>query len=180
MAPIFLHIFATNGIKSITLREMAWMVVLNGWHHRLRRQVSKDSSLIVLDQGPIAILAELYVLHQNILQSQAVKKWWERILTIWAHSLDLIIWLDTSDTVVIERVRHRSRWHLIKDQTDIEALDLNSRFRGINSKLISNMLAEINGPSIIKLDTGKESLDQITKKTLVAFEIENPRTSISQ
>jgi deoxyadenosine/deoxycytidine kinase len=173
MTPIFLIIFITSGIKSITPREMAWMVILNGWHYRLRRQVSRDSSIVVLDQGPIAIFAELFVLHHNVLQSPSVKKWWDRTLTVWAHTLDLLIWLDTSDPVLIDRVRNRNNWHLIKDQTDFEALDLNSRFRSINSKLVSSMTTDINGPIIIDFDTGKKSVSQITEKTLIALDIEN-------
>jgi deoxyadenosine/deoxycytidine kinase len=177
MAPVFIKIFITSGIKSITPREMAWMVILNGWHQRLRRQSSKDPTIVVLDQGPIAIFAELYTLHHNVLQSQSVKKWWDRTLTDWAHTLDLLVCLDTSDPVLIERVRNRNTWHLIKDQSDCEALDLNSRFRSINSNLISRMMVDIGGPSIIEFDTGKSSVHQITEKTLLALDIENLTTS---
>jgi cytidylate kinase len=178
MAPTFLHIFATSGIKSITPQEMVWMIILNGWHHRLRRQASKDSSIIVLDQGPIALLAELYVLHQNVFQSQAVKKWCERILTVWAHSLDLIIWLDAADTVLIERVRNRNRWHLIKDLSDLEALDLNLGFRTINNYLVSNITSDVHGPIKVEFDTGQFSTNQIVEKTIVALEMNNPIPSL--
>lgn len=179
MAPIFLHLFATSGIKSITPREMAWMVILNGWHHRLQRQGSKDSSIILLDQGPIAILAELYVFHQSVFQNQAVKKWCDRILTVWSHSLDILICLDAPDAVLIKRVRNRNRWHQIKDLSDLEAIDLTMGFRTINNCLVSNMTDDVHGPIKIDFDTEKESINQITEMALIACEAYKSRTSIS-
>jgi len=180
MMPTFIHLYASYGIKCLTSREVAWMVILHGWHHVLRRQASNDGSIIVMDQGPVSIMAELSVIDPKCLQSQAAKKWWENTIKGWIDALDLLIWLDASDPTLIKRVRTRDQWHLIKDQQDREALDFNTSYRSTYNSLLSALTADGRGPQVIEINTGRESLDTVMDKVLVALEIKKLDSSIPQ
>lgn len=171
MVPTFIRLYTRYGIKCLTPRETAWMVILHGWHHMLRRQASHDGSIIVMDQGPVSIMAELSVMGPKFMQNHDVNKWWESTIEAWADVLDLLIWLDTSDPTLLKRVRTRDKWHLIKEQNDPEALDFNAQYRSVYSHVISVLTSRANGPKVFRFDTGQASLDETVDKMLTVLDL---------
>jgi hypothetical protein len=133
-----------------------------------------------MDQGPVSMMAEICVSGPKCLLSQTSKKWWENTLKSWANVLDMLIWLDTSDPILVERVRTRKKWHLIKDWNDQDALDFNILYRSVYTQLISELTIEANGPEVIRLDTGQLSLNEIIDNVLVALKIKDREVYISR
>jgi len=151
-------------------REMVGMVILNGWYRVLRRQTFISNKIYVLDKGPLMILAQLRIFGPNCINNnESAEKWWYYIYKQWASTLDLIIWLDATDAILLDRVRKRRKWHSIKGQTDDQAFALNARFRSEYEQLISLFTAGADSPKVIEYDTGLDSLDKVIEKTLIAF-----------
>lgn len=169
MVPTFSHLFAKCGINCLTTREMTWMVILNGWHHVLRRRASNGSTIIIMDQGPVSLMAELYVLGPKCFRSLTSNKWWENTLKNWAGVLDGLICLDTSDPTLVKRVRSREKWHLIKEQNDQEALDFNMQFRTVYAQLVSELASNTHGPEVMHFDTGQLTLNEVVDKVLAVL-----------
>jgi deoxyadenosine/deoxycytidine kinase len=177
MTPTLLHLLSQNQFITLNPRKAAWMVILNGWHKTLMRQVASANKVHVMDQGPVSIMAELLYMHPNAMDSSVFKKWWEGMFEAWSGCLDLLVNLDTLDATMIKRVRHRGNWHLIKEQTDTEAADFNQAYRKIYEHLLNKFKEKSLGPRIIKFDSGKESLESIREKVLSFLDLQTTGTN---
>ena len=87
---------------------MIRMVILNGWSRQLNAPRLKDTSVLILDQGPVYMLAEL-LRHGPPNFRNSASKWWERVCADWANVLDMVICLDTQDATLLQRIRSRKR-----------------------------------------------------------------------
>lgn len=168
LAPTLFCLPHDNG-RWLTRREIAWMMILNGWHHVLRRQSTRSGKIIVLDQGPIFLLAELDEFGPKCLQNPSAERWWAEKYGQWAATLDIVVWLDTSDDCLLERIRTRAKWHLMKDAPAPEVFEFLARYRVAYEKVISNLTANSHGPKVLRFDTDRESLDGIVNRLLFEF-----------
>lgn len=170
MLPTFTHLYSNNHHgRWLSQREMAGMVILNGWYRVLRRQTYTDNKIYVLDKGPLMILAGLKIFGPDCIKNESAKKWWDYIYKQWASTLDLIIWLDATDAILLDRVRKRPNWHPIKGLTDEEAFDLNAHYRSEYGQLASLFAASAEGPEVVGVDTGEDPLDVVIEKSLIAL-----------
>jgi thymidylate kinase len=144
------------------------MVILNGWHRVLRRQGSKEKDIVILDQGPIYLLTELYLFGPRVLASRTAERWWAGMYKQWADALDLVIWLDAADKVLAERIRMRDQWHIVKDESDEGISEFLAQFRTAYDKVISMLSANSPGLRLLCLDTGEEALAETMNRVLAA------------
>ena len=173
LLPTFFHLLQKDHGRWLTLQEMAWMVILKGWHKVLGRTVSQDNKILVLDQGPIFLLARLYGFGPEILKSQGTKKWWNNMYRQWADMLNLAIWVDASDTTLLKRVRTREIWHGNKERNDLEAFEFLARWRISLEQVISALEANGSGLKVIRFDTARESLHEIVHRVYAALSLKN-------
>ena len=172
MLPTFTHLYSSNhNGRWLSQREMAGMVILNGWYRVLRRQTFNHNKIFILDKGPLMILAGLRINGPECIKTESAQQWWGNVYKRWASTLDMIIWLDCSDSILLSRVRKRNKWHPIKEQTDEEAIHLNARFREEYGRLISLFATSAEGPEVIEIDTGLDPLDLVIEKSLVTLGI---------
>jgi shikimate kinase len=165
LMPMLLRLIRTNG-RRLTRREIAWMAILQGWHSAVRERASSSSTAIVLDQGPVFLLARLFWLGPEGLRGQTAEKWRKSMYTHWTAALDLVVWLDASDAVLLERIRTRDKWHAVKDRSQSEALDFLSRYRAAYGQVMSALTANGGGPKVLRVDTARESLDGVVDRVL--------------
>ncbi len=148
------------------------MVYLQAWHHVLERQVSNNGTVIVLDQGPVFKLAWLYELGRESLKSQNFERWWDSMLKQWATIMDMVVWLDAPDVVLLERIHTRNCWHIVKGKSGQEAYEFLARYRTSYEHIITRLTAN-RGPTLLRFDTHQKSVDQIVDKVLAAFNSES-------
>jgi thymidylate kinase len=146
-----------NGRFPLTAQEMIWMVILTGWHKRLKRRIRKNNKVILLDQGPIFMLAYLNFFGSPILKSQVAKKWMDLTKRHWADGLDLVIGLDSSNQVLVERARNRTVWHGNKERTDSEAYEFLDKYRDYFDQIIKDISVQSSKLRIKHYDTNKLS-----------------------
>jgi deoxyadenosine/deoxycytidine kinase len=170
LLPIILYTYHDNHHRQLSLREIVWMATLNGWQRILVQQASRNDASIILDQGPVYLLTELYVFGPNCLKDQNVKKWWDTTFKRWASTLDLIVWLDTSDHTLIERIHTRGKWHLMKGQKEVEIIKFLAEYREAYENVISLLMSYNPHLKIIRINTGLEMLELVLDKLLIDFD----------
>jgi thymidylate kinase len=166
-----------NG-RWLTPREIGWMVILKGWPRLLALRTAKNGAVVVLDHGPVSMLAFLRLFGPENLKSQRAKPWWVSRYQQWADTLDMVIWLDTSDATLVERIRARDVWHGVKAKSDPDAFDFLARWRAVYEQVISELTVDSHGPKVFHLDTGQESLDETVHQVLVACGLEDSEDKV--
>jgi len=156
-----------NGIW-FTRGEIKKMVYLNGWHRVLKRQGSNNNAIIVVDQGAIFKLATLYEFGPEKLKDQSLNEWWDQLFKQWASTLDMVVWLDGSDDILIERIISRDSWHLVKELSTQEARKFFSDYRVAYNYILSK-LTSIEDITVLRFDTSYQSPEDIMAQVMSSF-----------
>ena len=155
-----------KGNRNLTRRELAWMAMLQGWPKILKEKAEGDHKLILLDQGPVFLMTILFEFGPESLRNPEIKGYWGKIKEKWIHTLDMLIWLDTSDEILINRIRSRPDKHLMKNKTDQEIIEFLAKYRRAYERLINTFM--MNNPEIrvFQMDTGTNSVDDLIRCVL--------------
>jgi shikimate kinase len=167
-APLFLYQRKSN--RQPTWTELKDIAYLKGWPQFLRRRPSNTGKVILLDQGPVFRMATLHEFGPESLRSEASKTWWLHLYEQWASTLDILIWLDTSDAVLMERINTRTKKHDIKGRPELEAQQFLTQYRRSFNAVLTK-LKSYNGPTILQFDTSKISIEQIADEILAACKL---------
>lgn len=144
------------------------MAYLEAGLHVLGQQGSKNGLVTLLDHGPIYRLAFLREFGPAITTSQVYKRWWAGLHDQWIATLDMIIWLDAPDAILLERIRARDQRHTIKEQSEQEACEELARYRTSFEQTIAEPVTD-HQVTLHRFDTYQESAEQITSSVLVTF-----------
>ena len=156
-------------------RETRWfnwgetrsLLYLKAWHHALRQQSPQSETITLFDQGPIYRLVYLRVRGPNITRSAQFQRWWSRAFVLWASSLDLVVWLDAPNAVLLDRIRKRKRWHPSKQQNDQQAFEFLDMYRHSYEELLDRF-NQAGVPRILRFDTSRCSMTDILETVLAA------------
>ncbi len=166
MLPTLIGMYFRKEGRWLHRREIAWMVILDGWPRRLKRMSFVKGRVQVMDQGPLSLMAELHIFGPDWLHGPVGERWWRKVHDEWAETIDMLVWLDAPDDTLIRRVRSRNHWHLIKEMTDEQALQLNLHFRDEYDRLIADLLQKPNGPRVVCFNTDKHTPNDLLQRTL--------------
>jgi len=152
--------------RRLSTREFAWLAILYGWPYILQRDIKNAQQVMVMDQGPVYLLAEIREFGPEYLKSEAAEKFWQEIYCRWAATLDLIVWLDTEDAYLMERIQTRAKGHVVKHKQTPIVLDFLERFRKAYKEVVSTLGECEHGPSILRYDTGELQPGDIVNRLL--------------
>jgi len=164
LLPVFLR--RCRSSRWFTWDEIKAMVYLKAWPRVVRQQASNQGTVILLDHGPVFKLATLNAFGPERLKSQGFEQWWHSMFKQWAFTLDLVIWLDASDTNLEERINTRSQRHAVKGKSEQEASKFLARYRTSYEQILAK-LAAYGGPTLLQFDTSQASIEQILAEVLV-------------
>jgi thymidylate kinase len=171
LLPVFFAVYR-NQKQSLTFELVVKLAVLTGWARRLQADHQKDLSVMILDQGPVYMLAEL-LRHGPTNFRQIVPRWWERVCSDWTHVLDLVICLDSPDAILLQRNRTREKSHGIKKNPDDWAAQFLARSREAQSEVLTSM-TEIPGKMKVEQIDTTQSLDETVQRiSALVHEMEN-------
>lgn len=162
LTPTLLRLRGKDG-KSLTRRELAWMAMLMGWPEILKRKPSGDQKVLLLDQGPIFLMAILSEFGPEGLRAPDIQNYWEKVYEQWISTLNMVIWLDTLDEILVNRIRTRQDEHMVKDKTDQEIRDFLGKYREAYERLIGTLSMANREIRVLKLDTGRNSVDDLVR-----------------
>ena len=90
----------------------------------------------------------------------------------WAQTLDLVIWLDAPEEILIERIRSRDKWHPVKESPAQEMRDYLLRYQSAYEHVISQLSA-IRELKVLRFNTGCQTPEDITSQVLNAIYLEH-------
>jgi hypothetical protein len=147
---------------AVPRREAAWMATLEGWAPLLMKEAGVRRRIVVLDQGPVFLITRLRLFGPPGLRRLEAEPWWDGIIRRWAAALDVVVWLDTCDERLIDRIRTRPDEHEVKDSPDEEISAFLARYRQEYGAVISR-LAEA-GVDVLKIDTGVDGPAEVAAR----------------
>ena len=179
LMPTLVHLHRNkNNSRSLTRREIALMAILNGWPRLLRQEMEKHDKVVVLDQGPVIMMVQLHMLGPESLRSRIADKWWKSVYRQWATSLDIVVYLDASDTHLLHRIRTRGDCHAMKDKPVLKVFDFLAHYRMAYEQVLSFLTAKTTGPMVLRFDTARESVDSIVTRLLSEFGLTDGRDEV--
>ena len=87
----------------------------------------------------------------------------------WAQTLDVVIYLDASDDVLIERIRTRRQAHPVKDLPAEEVGRFLSAYRRAYERVIDDLLA-CGGPQVAHLRADTGHVESLAASALAALD----------
>ena len=151
-----------------TRREFAWLSILYGWPDILQKEL-KNNKIIILDQGPVYLLAETREFGPEYLRKQKAEKLWRNLYSRWAQTLDLIVWLDATDIDLLNRIRSRDKQHVVKNESVETTFEFLVSYRKAYERTISILSTKHPGLKILRFDTSRKSLEEIASRILCEF-----------
>lgn len=163
MLPTYLRHY--RGSRWFTWRESRSMVYLQAGLHVLQKKQPDRRVVTLLDHGPLYRLATLTEFGPAMSTSRRYRQWWAKMFRRWAATLDMIIWLDAPNATLLERIRDRERWHMIKEEGDTEANEFLTRYRRTMERLIAETVTDQTQP-LLRFDTSQEPVEEIADRVL--------------
>jgi broad-specificity NMP kinase len=167
---------ACRTVPGIGRKELRLMVHLMSMYRLLERMRSREHAATILDQGPVYMLTRLWCAGLDRADDRAIVTWWNTMLRCWASRLHLVVWLDAPTPILAERIRSRTKWHLIKGRSDEEATRFLVTAR-VGYEQIMARLTAADGPEVLRFDTVAQSVEEVATQVLAALGAEGaPRT----
>lgn len=157
-----------RGSRWFTRYEIRLLGHLEVWAPYLRMQKQAPGSVVVVNPGSVYWLAALSEFGPSRFQSHACGEWWDRMLNQWIALVDLFVWLDAPDNVLLERIRTRNEWHAAKEQPDSQVLERFAHLRRRYGQILAEM-AHRGGPEVLHFRTDQVSSDQMADRVLSAL-----------
>jgi thymidylate kinase len=160
--------FIASGIvpsRRLQWAEMAQMVRL-GALRRVVRDEARKHRVILLDEGPVFALSWLEVFFAR--NGDRAVSWRRRAIADWASLLDVVVFIDASDSTLAQRIRTREKDHMVKDSSDEEIYGFAAGFR----KAFDRVIAEISKAGHLVVDalrTDRGAEDENTQRLMVAL-----------
>ena len=167
LLPMYLQRYRTG--RWFTWDELKSMAYLREWPRFLRQQAGFQDTMILLDHGPVFKLATLDAFGPKRLSGPGFRHWWNEIIGQWAKFLDLIIWLEAPDAVLIQRINRRSQKHIVKGKSEPEASKFLARYRGSYEQILGRLSTD-GGPTVLQFDTSRMAIEQIVDDVVTACE----------
>jgi hypothetical protein len=115
----------------------------------------------LIDHGPIYMLTSLLEFGPVKSKNKYYRKWWDTKFKDWSSLLDIIIWLDAPNSILVKRINTRDTWHVIRKKSEEEMHNFLIRYRNSLEKVISLSKSHNDKLSVLKYDTGLETPEQI-------------------
>ena len=140
-------------------RDMRSIAFLDAWHRAVEQRRSRDELVVLFDHGPLYRLARLREFGPAITRSERFQRWWDAEWEVWVDALDVVVWLDAADDVLIRRVGQRGHWYLSRDLSDEERHRFLHRYRKAFAEIIPG--GSQDGPMILRYRSDDRSIDEI-------------------
>jgi len=170
--PILSQIYLQGNVRYSPRYHFTSTVLINGWHQVLNRKAFKGESIFILDQGPVYMIAFETLFGSGTFESNAAKKFWDHAYHCWAETLDLVIWLDASLPVLLERIHKRESRHSIKGVGDVDAFQYLESYRQAFESVISRLIICSKTLKVLRIDTGQYSIKETVEKLINELHLE--------
>ena len=165
LLPSLLRVFRLDS-RQLTRREFAWMTILNGWSALLRRGANNGDKVLILDQGPVYLLAEMRLFGPEYLRQKAAERIWQDLYGRWKTTLQMVIYLDAPDEILLDRIRNRRQEHIVKTQPATIGYEFLDRYRAEYEVILSALTAHKTDIKVLRFDTVQQPAHDILNQFL--------------
>jgi broad-specificity NMP kinase len=151
-------------LRGVSPEQVRMMAYLQALPRILERAEWSSGRIIVFDQGPV------YFLTRPSLMDGRLVPWRERMLDTWASLLDVVVLLGAPDSLLIERLNERDKWHALKGSAGGTALDSLRKSRAVYENALSDLEERPLGPTVLRFDTGRSSTEEVADGILEALD----------
>ena len=129
--------------------EMAQMIRLGALRRVVRREAERHR-VILLDEGPVFALSwlDVFFARNGDRAPARAAGWRRRVVADWASLLDVVVFIDASDSTLAQRIRTRDKEHMVKESSDEEIYGFSAGFR----KAFDRVIAEISRAGHLVVD----------------------------
>jgi predicted ATPase len=166
LAPIFLALHLP--FRGLLWKEMKRIAYVRTYQRLLEARASAHPGAVVLDEGPIYMLARLLVFGGDKLQSTVFASWWRDAIAQWARLLDIVVWLDAPDATLIHRLRTRRQPHPVSALSEEAIARFMSSYREAYDIVVADLTA-VQPARVLVFRTHQDSVTRIADR--VASEI---------
>jgi thymidylate kinase len=125
---------------------------------------------VILDEGPVYMLARLRVYGGERLRSAAFERWWREALAQWARTVDLIVWLDAPDQILMQRSRTRTQVHQLQRLPEARAQQFLAAYREAYETVVG-ALTEFSGPAVLRVRSDQEGVEAIRDRVFARLRL---------
>ncbi len=155
-----------SGSRQLSRREFAWMTILKGWPTIFRQASKTGSPVIILDQGPIYLLAEMRLFGPEYLHQKAAETLWQDLYKQWRDIITTVVCLDAPNDILLERIRSRQQDHIVKTQPAQVVFEFLARYRAEYDSILSVLATQGPGPKILRFDTDRQPTQAIVNQLM--------------
>ena len=159
----------TRSRQPLSWDEIKFVLYLFEWGRYLDAQPGLQAGITVLDQGPLFGLARLLWGGNPATRTPHFRAWLTGMVADWSRALGLVVWLDATDDVLVERIDRRQQRHEAKGRAREEALGLLERHRDAYGRVLDEVL-RLGRLPVHRLDTSELSEDELVREVVVIFE----------
>jgi cytidylate kinase len=142
-----------------TSGELRSLAYLSAWRGPLADR--RPDGSVLLDHGPVFRLAALAAYGPPMATTPAFEHWWRRSAKQWARLLDVVVWLDAPDAVLLRRVAQRDRDHRLRDAGPTAADEFFARYRSAYLRTLDVLTNE--GTQLVRVDTSTGAPDELAQ-----------------
>jgi cytidylate kinase len=129
--------------------DLRGLAYLTAWQGQLESR--RAPGVTVLDHGPVFRLTALAVYGPPMVQTRAFCRHWRRLAGQWGRLLDVVVWLDAPDDVLLARIGGREQEHRIRGANRDEGAAFLARYRACFRTTIAAVTH--TGARLVELDT---------------------------
>jgi thymidylate kinase len=165
LIPSLVRLYRPNS-RRLTRREFAWLAILRGWSSLLRRNRSDDGKIIILDQGPVYLLAEMRLFGPEYLRQKGAERFWQDFYHRWRATFYMIVSLDAADGILLDRIRNRQQDLIVKTQPAAVVYEYLQKYRTEYESLLSIFASHTSALKVLRFDTGLQQPHMIAEQFL--------------
>jgi deoxyadenosine/deoxycytidine kinase len=124
---------------------------------------------VALDHGPAFQMAHLREFGPGKLRLASFEGWWSQLFRQWGRTLNLVVWLDAPDELLIERIRNRTQRHAVKTLPASEARSFLNRYRSAHAYVLSRLTSD-SPLRVLRFSTDSVSTEQLVSRILEEVE----------
>ncbi len=169
LIPTLLRLRKDSGGQRLRRRDVALMIILDGWHATPARLIRAHRAVIILDEGGICLMSRLRFFGSDLIKGPFAAKWWGRVIDRWARTLDLVVRMEAPIPILEDRVRSRGIDHEISGLTSEETQAWFRQARAEIDRILDLLRASNPGLKVLDADSAGRSAAGISERLATAL-----------
>lgn len=165
LLPAYLWNYSTS--RWFNVEELRRMSYVKAWHRLLTQPPPSAGTITTLDHGPIFMLGMVQEFGPQLVRTRDFARWSESAIAAWSDSLDVVLWLDAPNDILVQRIGLRDHPHIVKGKPFREACDFLERCRLSFGRILSEIKA-LGHLKVLHFDTSVFEPNDIVKEFLQA------------